>query len=222
MNVLLVSSTFSEIEPLYKHLQSSWIESPLGVFTKGSCTATCLITGVGMHRMSYALGRYVALQRPDLCINAGVAGGFNGKVAIGDVVHVTSEAIVDLGAEDIDGDVLVLEQIGLEEDISSIKGLVNTAAEQYAFLKNVRGITSNTGHGSEASVAKIVARWDPDVESMEGGAFFYCCLKADIPFVEIRAISNMIEPRNRNNWDMDLAINNLNAQLIEMLNFFVA
>ncbi len=221
MNVLLVSATEGEIEPLYRHLRASWIASSQVVFTRGNCTVECLVAGVGMHRMSYALGKYLAIYRPDFCMNVGIAGAFPGKVDIGEVVHVTTEAMIDLGAEDSNGDLLFLDQMGLEEDISSTKGLVNKQAQQYTFLKNVRGVTVNTVTGSATSIKKIIARWDPDVETMEGAAFFYSCLKADIPFVEIRAISNIVEPRNTGNWNVDLAIQNLNSQLIEILNFLI-
>jgi len=55
------------------------------------------------------------------------------------------------------------------------------------------------------------------VESMEGAAFFYACLMAEVPFLEIRSISNFVEPRNRDAWDLPLAIGNLNQVLAEIL-----
>ena len=220
MNILLVSATHPEIEPLHGHLKAHWIESSPGLFTKGSCTVRVLITGIGMHRMGYALGKNISVFQPELCINAGIAGAFPGKADIGDVVHVTSESIVDLGAEDNDGTMLFPDAMGLNEDISSISELINPAAADYHFLKPVKGITVNTVTGSEASIAGIVKRWNPDIETMEGGAFFYCCLKEHMPFLEIRAISNLVVPRNVLDWDIETAVRNLNAQLLEILTFF--
>ena len=57
---------------------------------------------------------------------------------------------------------------------------------------------------------------------MEGAAFFYACLLAKIPFLEIRSISNYVEARNRETWNLPLAINNLNQILIEILEAFRA
>jgi futalosine hydrolase len=221
MEILVVSATEMEIELLVQHCRAHWIESLSGTFTKGTCTVRILITGVGMHRMAFALGRHLALFKPDLCVNAGVAGAFPGKAVIGDVVHVTQEIIADLGAEDANGKFLSLNTLGLTEDISSYDGLINHAAKQYAFLKNAKGITVNTVHGFSETIQQIVEIWNPDVESMEGGAFFYCCLKEGVPFIEIRAVSNLVEPRNKENWNIPLAVTNLNQQLIEMVNFFV-
>lgn len=221
MEILVVSATEMEIEPLLQHCRSHWIESLPRTFTKGTCTVRILISGVGMHRMAFVLGRHLALYKPDLCINAGIAGAFPGKAVIGDVVHVTQEIIADLGAEDADGKFLSLGALNLAEDISSYEELINHEAKQYAFLKNAKGITVNTVHGFSESIQEIIELWNPDVESMEGGAFFYCCLKEGVPFIEVRAISNLVEPRNKENWNIQLAVTNLNQQLIEMVNFFI-
>jgi futalosine hydrolase len=52
---------------------------------------------------------------------------------------------------------------------------------------------------------------------MEGATFFYLCSREKIPFLALRAISNMVERRNKNNWDIDLALNNLSEKLIAVL-----
>jgi futalosine hydrolase len=73
-------------------------------------------------------------------------------------------------------------------------------------------------HGAEASIQKIRDKYpEIQVESMEGAAFFYACLAAGVPFAEIRSISNRVEPRNRDAWDLPLAIRNLNGVLVGML-----
>jgi nucleoside phosphorylase len=55
---------------------------------------------------------------------------------------------------------------------------------------------------------------------MEGGAFFYCCLKSKVPFIEIRAISNIVATRNREAWNIPLAVGNLTLELQPILQFF--
>ena len=44
---------------------------------------------------------------------------------------------------------------------------------------------------------------------MEGAAFFYVCSMEHIPFIQLRAISNRVELRNRKAWKMDLALANV-------------
>jgi futalosine hydrolase len=53
---------------------------------------------------------------------------------------------------------------------------------------------------------------------MEGAAVAYVCERFDVPWVQIRAISNMVEPRNRSAWDIPLAIKNLHFEVLNYLN----
>jgi futalosine hydrolase len=77
-------------------------------------------------------------------------------------------------------------------------------------LPVVSGITVNTVHGSERSIAAVVARCAPQVESMEGAAFMCACQMHGLPFAQVRAVSNMVERRNRRAWKLMEAITNLN------------
>jgi futalosine hydrolase len=50
---------------------------------------------------------------------------------------------------------------------------------------------------------------------MEGATFFYICSGEKIPFLAIRSISNRVEPRDKNKWNIPVALNNLSEKLIE-------
>jgi futalosine hydrolase len=52
---------------------------------------------------------------------------------------------------------------------------------------------------------------------MEGAAFFYSCAQAGLPSIQLRAISNWVEPRNRDAWNIPLAISNLNQTIAQLL-----
>ena len=98
--------------------------------------------------------------------------------------------------------------------------LVNTAPpgnEVIGRLPRVNGITVNTVHGNERSIAAVVERCRPQVESMEGAAFMYACLLQKMPFAEVRAVSNVVERRNRGAWKIAEAIDNLNATALEII-----
>ena len=88
---------------------------------------------------------------------------------------------------------------------------------QKNFINKANAITVNTVHGNEDSIANIVARLNPQLESMEGAAFFYACHKLHVPCIQIRAVSNYVEKRNRDNWDIPLAIKNLNNFALELI-----
>jgi futalosine hydrolase len=81
----------------------------------------------------------------------------------------------------------------------------------------VKGITVNTVHGNLSSIKNAVKKFRPDIESMEGGAFLFVCKNEGIPCAQVRAISNFVEPRNKKNWNIPLAVENLNRKMIEIL-----
>ena len=218
MKILLVAATENEIQPTRQHCAQHWIENGPSEFTKGQITLEILVTGIGMVRTAFALGNRLAFGLPDLCINAGIAGSFRADLKIGDTVHVTEDMVFPFGAEDSDGSALTTTDMGLEEDIAHIGGLVNTDAAEFAFLPAAKGITVNLVHGSLESIEKATAAFKPDIETMESAAFFHACLKTGVPFIALRTISNLVEPRDRDNWNIPLAIENLNGQVLELLN----
>ena len=55
------------------------------------------------------------------------------------------------------------------------------------------------------------------VESMEGAALHYIGLQEKIPFLQIRSCSNYIAERNKKNWKMKDAIQQLNVELLKLV-----
>jgi futalosine hydrolase len=84
-------------------------------------------------------------------------------------------------------------------------------------LRKVKGITVNTVHGTQQSINDIKKRLNPITESMEGAAVLYCSEKEGIPCLQVRSISNYVEPRNKDSWKIGLAIKNLNEWAIGFL-----
>ena len=84
-------------------------------------------------------------------------------------------------------------------------------------LRKCSGLTVNCVNGASDSIAKIKAKYDADVESMEGAGFLYACRSMDIHHHQLRAISNRVEPRNKDNWRIQEAIDNLNKELINLI-----
>ena len=84
-------------------------------------------------------------------------------------------------------------------------------------MKAVNAITVNTATGSDATRDKLVRKFNPDIETMEGATFFYICRRENIPFLALRAISNIVEIRNKSNWNIKLALLNLAEKLNEVL-----
>lgn len=198
MEILLVAATQPEIQPLLDHFGE---EKPFDV----------LITGVGMVATAFALGQQFAQKKYDLAINLGIAGSFDRTLNLGEVVEIEQDTLSELGAED-DNQFLSIDVLKFGE---------STFRSTYPMLllsaKKVKAITVNTVHGEEKSIQKIAERLQPQLESMEGAAFFYACKNSMVPAIQIRSVSNYVEKRNRENWKIGLAVKNLNDFAIQLL-----
>lgn len=213
MKVLLVAATFAEIHPLLNEFNAKLLPAQ---FKVGQFEVTALITGVGMVNTAFELGKHLAQNQYDLAINAGIAGSFDHQFAIGQVLHITDDAFADLGAEDGD-EFLSIDDLGFgQAQVSPIILTFTTPTLQS--LAKANAITVNRVHGHEMSIAKTIARLKPQLESMEGAAFFHACNQFQLPAIQIRAISNAVERRNREKWNIGLAVKNLNDCLIDFFN----
>jgi futalosine hydrolase len=213
MNILLVAATQAEIEPFLLHHgfhQLSVQEKKIGVHH-----LSVLVTGVGMVATAFALGSLFSAKSFDLAINAGIAGSFDPALMPGDLCRVSEDLHAEFGAED-GNDFLKAETIGLGTSCFSAAPL--SGFKVYDQLKEVKSATVNKVHGNEESITEFVNRFHPQIETMEGAAFFYACEKAGVPGIQIRSISNIVERRNKNNWQIGLAIKNLNNTLIQFFN----
>lgn len=192
------------------------------LYSFGEHDVEMLTTGVGMVATAAWCSRAFASEHYDLALNVGLCGSFRPALGPGVVVHVTADRLAELGAEDGD-DFLTIHQLQLlgENEFPFEGGLlVNSAPPQMAplvALRRVTGITVNTVHGSDPTIAAIRQRYDPDVESMEGAAFMYASLIAGVPFAQVRSVSNAVERRNRGAWKLEAAITALGHESIGLL-----
>ncbi|MCX6311561.1 MAG: futalosine hydrolase [Bacteroidetes bacterium] len=224
MNLLIVSATYMEIAPLLAKLKFiSENDHRMKFYSSGKNEIDVLITGVGMVATATWTALSLSKKKYDAAINFGVCGSFDKSLEIGKVVNVLTDRIPELGAED-DEKFLSIHEMNLlgENEFPFMWGqLVNQSLPNYETilkLTGVNGISVNTAHGNISSIEKIVKRVNPHIESMEGAAFFYACMVEKIPCAQIRAVSNVIEKRNREHWNMALAIKNLNEVATDIIN----
>jgi len=223
MKILIVAATRFEVRTLaekFSYVQKE--DDSLAHYQYRNDKVDILITGMGMTPMAYYLGKQLPGSNYDVVINAGICGSFSGSLPIGTVVNVTEEKFCELGAEDGD-QFLSLFELGLmdpdEPPFRSGKLLNNSTPKGSVLRKlaRVRGITASTIHGHPETIRKISELFHPDVESMEGAAFFYACLTSEVPFHQVRCISNFVEERDKSKWDIPLALANLNNTLFDII-----
>jgi len=209
MKILIVAATQFEISPAIKYVLdvTKTEEEELK-----NLEVSFILTGVGMVNTAFTLGKLFAIKF-DLVINAGVAGSFVNH-ELGAVVNVTEDRFSELGAQD-DEKFLSIDEMGFGTQHVNVADLFRHPFTNE--LSPAKGITVNTVHGNEKSIAEIKQRYNPDVETMEGAAFIQAANTLKWKAIQLRAISNQVEKRNKNNWNMPLAIKNLNDFLINLL-----
>jgi len=211
VRVLIVAATHVEADV------ASRIQVP------GDMSVSTLITGIGSVATAWSLTKWISSNRlPDLVINIGLAGSFRESIKPGDVVMPVSDCFADSGTETGDG-FLTLAEAGLEEPdrFPYSKGRIiadnNLLIKATGILNPVTAITVNTVSGTAGTIERLRIKYDPDIETMEGAAFFYVCRMSDVQFISLRGISNMVEPRDRNKWKIRPALDNLTTKLQEFL-----
>lgn len=219
MKTLLVVATHLEVKPLLDKAEKIGSANALSSYKLMDKEFDVLFTGVGMVVTSFHLGYVLDSTKYNNVINVGIAGSFDKEIPLGTVVEVVEDQFSDVGADN-KGNFLSLIDLGLmnPNDFPYKDGVLSNKQSilQLTYPK-VKAITVNTAHGSAEAIAKTIKRFSPDVESMEGAAFFYVCKFVKIPCIQIRSISNYVEPRNRTSWNIPLAIKNLNTAILKLL-----
>lgn len=210
-SVLLVSATAAEIAPFLAWYRES----------KPRLTIDFLVTGIGLTAATYSIAKQIQLKRPSLIIQAGIAGSFDSKLSHGSVVVVKQDTIADLSVVE-GGKLRTMFDLGLSRPgaLPFKKGrLVNPHKEliRASGFKPVNAISVNHISTGTRMIAMYREAFNPAIESMEGAALHYVALMEQLPFLQVRAISNYIGERNKSKWSMKPAIESLNNSLISLV-----
>jgi futalosine hydrolase len=216
VRILIVAATAPEAAPILERIQPvQTADARVKTYAYGQHEIRVLITGVGMVSTGVWCSHVLARSAYDMALNVGVCGSFDPALPPGAVVHVVSDRLAELGAEDGER-WLTVEELQLPGEFAFIN-LTPPANPVLTRLPAVRGITVNTVHGNERTIASVIDRFEPQVESMEGAAFMSACLINKVPFAQVRAVSNLVERRNRASWRMGEAIQNLGAAALRII-----
>jgi futalosine hydrolase len=167
------------------------------------CPVDLLVGGVGPAAAAAATS--AALDGVDLVLSAGIGGGFAPLVA-GDIAVAAAIVFADLGAETADGFVPASE-LGLGGEHYSVgaKLAVELADRAGGHVGTV--LTVATVTGTAASADRLRERFpDAVAEGMEGAGVAAAAVLHGVAFGEIRAISNVVGPRDRDAWQLGDAL----------------
>jgi futalosine hydrolase len=197
--ILIAAATENEIKPLR--------------FPTASPQAEILITGMGPVAAAASLSRHLALHgvKIDAVLNIGVAGAYIGSgINLLDICLAQHEILGDLGI--CMQDRIIDFQPGLgtttyfEFKNEFIPKFKNIFTNQNIVFKNVNFVTVNCCTGTKERGEFLRRRHDAGCENMEGAAVAMVCQNFNVPCVELRCISNMVDDRDTTQWQLSEAI----------------
>ncbi|MFD2117509.1 futalosine hydrolase [Paenibacillus yanchengensis] len=201
--ILVVTAVAVEQTAISEGIQLTDYDAIIDIITCGvGPAAAAAVTATAITKTNY-----------DLIISAGIGGGFTiapiGSIVISDVI-----VAADLGAEDGENFIPV-EQLGFGKNDYEVDTMFANHAGQALQQANIQAIiapiiTVATATGS----AKSANRWIQNIpnvaaEAMEGSGVATAAQLANIPVIEIRAISNQVGPRDRSSWRITEALHTL-------------
>lgn len=200
MQILLVAATQTEL-----HLPES-VEKKVDL----------LITGVGVPVTLYQLQKKLFQKKYDFVIQAGIAGSFNDTIRLGDVLLVKQDIFADIGMEEQHAFTSIYNTHFADKNEFPYNNgwLINNGPfiDQFTY-KQVNAITINKVSDSQLQQQQFISNFNPDIETMEGAAFHFVCLQENIPFIQVRSISNKVGIRDKKEWKIKEAIANLGESL---------
>jgi futalosine hydrolase len=209
MQLLLCASTEFEIEPSIEFVRREKVQN-----------VDILITGVGMMATTYSLTKAILRKRPDFVLQAGIAGSLDENLPLTKVVLVENEIIGDLGVLD-NGTFKTLFDLSLLDKTSfpwnNGKLSNNMQSLKSTGLKIVDGVTVNEISTNKNRIAYYKDQLNASVESMEGAAFHFVALQENLRFLQMRSLSNFVGERDKTKWIIDVAVANLNIELIRII-----
>ena len=219
MKVLLVAASNIEIAGIIKHIEEHGRKLNFFEYQFLGHSIFPLVTGIGAMKTAFGMSRYLINKSFDISFNIGICGTLPDRFQLGEVVQVIKDRFADLGVEENDQSFTDIFELGLEQaDVFPFsEGAINNHSYQGIDLPVAKAITVNKVHGHNESIKAISDKYDFEVESMEGAASLYACKMLELNGFQIRAVSNYIEDRNRANWEIEKALENLEKTTIKII-----
>lgn len=169
------------------------------------------VAGVGPIAAAASTAKLLAKSQYDLVISAGIGGGFTSRAEVGSLVVASEIIVADLGVETPEG-FCSLDQLGfgstrIPVDADLVYRIVAALARAKLPVNTGPVLTVSTVTGTAQSAAELLVRVPEAVaEAMEGYGVALAAHAEGIPVLELRAISNVVGPRDRGNWRIEEAL----------------
>ncbi|OFX74446.1 MAG: futalosine hydrolase [Bacteroidetes bacterium GWE2_29_8] len=219
MKIIIVFATFKEAEYILKTYNPDYKNNAnlINIVESEKINIDILITGIGIVNTTYKLTKYA--DNYNLILNAGIAGAFNKNIKLGEPVFVKNEILADFGVID-ENSFKTAKELMFDEN-QYIENDSENISQSFEILKKCTGITVNSVSAKKEIINNWTKIYNPDIETMEGYAVAYIAKNEKIKSIQIRAISNYIGERNKEKWEVDLAIQNYSDIIINYVNSLI-
>lgn len=189
-------------------------------------------TGMGKVNAAHATTYIIEKYPVNAIINIGVSGAYPGSgLNIGDIAIASREIYGDEGVigpggwgdlreigiplADVDGKKYFNEfpvtPLAIPPLIRERKGDVEFK------IKTGNFVTVSAATGTQKRARELETRFNALCENMEGAAIAQVCTLHNIPFFEIRGISNIAGIRDKSKWDLQLASENCQKLTLDII-----
>jgi futalosine hydrolase len=167
--------------------------------------ATVVVGGVGPVAAAAATATALARDSYDVVLSVGIGGGFPGT-DVGGIAVASQVSFADLGAETGSGftplPALGFGRVDYPVDSALCADLAVRTAGRVGTVLTVATVT-----GTAATAADLTRRYpDAVAEGMEGAGVAEAADRAGVRFGEVRAVSNLVGPRDRAAWRIEEAL----------------
>lgn len=186
--------------------------------------APVILFAAGMGKVNAAHGLTALLERREVrgIVGFGVGGAYEGSsLRLGDVALASSAVYGDEGVDAPDGwmstegiGIPLLERGGqpvyneIVLDAARVKRATDALTAAGIHTRAGPFVTVSACSGTAARGAEVAARFGGIVEGMEGAALAHVAALYGCPFLEVRAISNLVEDRDLSRWRLQDAAAN--------------
>lgn len=236
----LVSATEKESRAILKTLRRIKDKSlalPVYQGKIGKTNIIHIISGIGKTNAAHASTLLIEKFSPSAVINFGIGGAYpSANLRAGDIAIADREIYGDEGlwlkdgfhkADEIGIPLLkkgrkkYFNEFPLDKNLMQkavkFSGLVTRHSSLLTEVKSGTFVTVSTATGTGRRAREIEKRFNAICENMEGAAVAHICAIYNIPMLEIRGISNIVEDRNRGKWDIKTAAENCQKTVFVLL-----
>lgn len=190
-------------------------------------------SGMGKVNAAHAAAYLIETYHVSSIINLGIGGAYPGSgLAVGDVAVASKEIYGDEGVIDSAG-WAGLKEIGIPLVQEGKKRYFNEypmtplssffprgrawTSRRNLTIRRGNFVTVSSVSGTQKRAGELEQRFHAVCENMEGAAIAHICTLYKIPVFEIRGISNIAGIRDKRKWDLQLASENCQKVMLDII-----